>query len=223
MAETDHLTFLADLHLTLAESQRDVLEAAIERVDAALKGGTETEWTRLAKEMADTTACSERTGLAVLKCVAFLAMRFVTDPSAETGVERSVSEIRRFAQSTDGGLKQEEEPKLTALLQRLAGEAGRLKKAAVAGRVIRGVLPMFEDLQATVEMRSTRPPLRASDENESSPFELIPIASLRLVLDSGDPQTLGFQATDEDLAEIQRRVEQLRKELKELKERVEVK
>ena len=85
-----------------------------------------------------------------------------------------------------------------------------------------GVIPAFQTLSATMEMRSTQLYDRSNDDIPEPPFELIPIASIRLDLDSGDPDFICFQATEEQLASLQEKIEKLRKGLQQLKESVRV-
>lgn len=221
---TDLPAFLSDLRLALAEAQQDVLEEALKRADDALKVGTESEIERLATEISDATGCTVRTAGSVLKCVIFLAGSAIGSESVPD-VDKMVGAITRLAKPEEGGITPEEQPKLKRLLEKLAGETKAMKQAFLTGRVIRGVLPMFQDFQATLELRSNKAPLWSKGEDEDSaagPLELIPIASIRLVLDSGDPRAICFQAREEDLAEMQRRIEKLQIELKALREQVHV-
>jgi hypothetical protein len=218
--EIDQDTFLSDLRFTLASSQRHVLIAAIDRVEAALRRRTEAALKDLAKEIAETVGCSEQEAFSVLSCVGYLATRTI---DAAPDVNTSVKDIQELALSSGKGLEPDEATQLAELLEAFANEADEWRKSEIEYHVIRGVLPMFNDLQATIELRSTRPALLSVDEAESLRLNLVPVASLRLSLDSGEPNGIGFQATDEDLAVMQRQIEKLRKEMKALKERVQLK
>lgn len=79
---------------------------------------------------------------------------------------------------------------------------------------------MFEDLDATVELRSTLPLSSADDLSEQVPFDLVPIASIRLSLDSGDPSAICFQVTEPDLVILCERLTRVKDEMTRLRLRV---
>lgn len=107
--------------------------------------------------------------------------------------------------------------RLREILGALGLRNSEIAQAANTRRAIRGVLPMFEDLEATVELRSSLSPWEAE---VSGAFHLVPLASLRLRLDSGEPSEVYFQATEADLAAWITRLQRLQTALVRLKQSV---
>lgn len=212
--------FLADLRLTLAENQRDVVEKALEYTSKILEDHSEGELEKIARRISSETGCRERTAVAVVKCVTVLVVGAAMRKS-EDDFNDFIAQISTVAGEEGEGLNSEEEHQLRELSQRLESNAAEIKQAFSVGRVIRGVLPMFQTLQATLEMRSTRSPL-SFDEDPNAQLELVPIVSIQLIFDSGDPPAICFQAKEEDLAEIIGKMEKLQRELIFLKEKVRV-
>lgn len=220
--ETDQEAFIADLHIALKAGHADILEAALERIDAALQGGREETWERLSTDISATTGCTAATAMIILKCVTFLAASAASEGPVAATHEHRIESIRKAAQDCNSPLDGDEINRLSTLLKRLEADSGKFRATEIARKTIRGFLPMFEDISATVELRSTRLPLIEIPEGNPVPFKLVPIASLRLSLDSGEPNGICFQATDEDLALLQSSIELLRSEMKELRERVQI-
>jgi hypothetical protein len=211
--------FLDDLRLTLGENQEAVLDHAIQRMETLLKAGTGMDIEPLAKEIAAATGCAERTAMGVLRFVTFLAMN-----ATQRGAANIAESVRSILASmpSDAALVAGEEERLGAVVEKLERAAKKTEQALWVGRAARGVLPMFQALGGTLELRSTRLPGQAKGEAGEVPLTLIPIASIQLKLDSGTQEAVYFQATEDDLAMLQKQVEELREGLSELKASVQV-
>jgi len=214
--------FLADLRLALSEDQEDVLEEGLKHVEELLKTPTDAEFTRLASQIGRTTGCSTRTAMAVLRAVGSLSMWTVPDEDETLTVEKIETALREGLKKSDEEWTSEADARLSALAAKLAGARQNSERAFQVGTATRGVLPMFDSLLATLELRSTQLPSELSEKGGTERLELVPIASIRLDLDSGEPDFLCFQATEEQLASLREAVEELQKGMQSLKERVQV-
>jgi hypothetical protein len=208
--------FFEDLPMALAQEQEVVVDEAIARLEGALKSSSDAELDRLTGEITSVTGCTEATALTMLQILATLATTLATEGLADDALADAL------LAAPANKLGAEEALRLRALLARLHQGAEATDRAFRARKAMRGVLPMFEALDGTVELRATQGVRQAGENEPSEPLELIPIASLRLALDSGTPRTLFFQVTEGDLENLQAQIGQLQSGLRELRERVQV-
>jgi hypothetical protein len=211
--------FMRFLHFALSPNCKDVLEEVTKRVEKLVRCGSEAEREHILREVISGTGCARGTALPIMLAVTTLARIVLARGNPEDQEGMIVEELMR---NSSNFAKGEDQGALRALLDTLCRESPQLRVAALEGQVIRGVLPMFEDLDATVELRSTLPVFAADDTSDQVPFGLVPIASIRLSLDSGEPSVICFQVTEPDLVILSDRLNRVREEMNRLRLRVSI-
>jgi hypothetical protein len=120
-------------------------------------------------------------------------------------------------------LAEKEISSIRELVSDLARRSPEFRRSNALSIVKRGVLPMYEEIQATVELRSSRTPLLLDPEFAALSLQLFPIASVRLGLDSGEPSFICFQITEAEVLDLIKKLEQLHSTMVNLKESVSIK
>ncbi len=193
----DTRSFLDDLDLTLEDSQRDIVAEALKKSGDYYRI-TPKNIELHAAEIVEITGCSLQTASSVLRCVIFLAIRLVSQDSEIHDVALIIEELKELAPD----LTAEQEKRLTHLLPLIVARTETIEKSFSN----RGFLPMFEDLDATIELRSNHSPFEIGKTGTVEEISFTPIASIRLTLDSGTPDEICFQATQQDLEDLQTKV-----------------
>jgi hypothetical protein len=199
-----------------------VLEEAFKRYEGVIESATRDVLDRLARGIMEATGCAESAAFAALRVVTTLAFWASSDEEGVVDIDEIVESIRANAAEAGLDLTHEEEPRLREVINRLTLVSEKTKNAEARGVATTGFLPSFQSLQATLELRSTLLPGQFGDDTTEPALELIPVASIRLDLDSGEPDFICFQATEDHLTILQAKVESLREGLRRLKERVQV-
>jgi len=107
-------------------------------------------------------------------------------------------------------LRDEEREGVRELLSLLLPQAREFQRIIDQAGIIRGVLPMFETLDATVDLRWTESPF-AENVVASEPLsKLIPLGSILLKFDSGNPSNAHFQVTEADVDELIEKLQKLK-------------
>lgn len=212
---------IEDLLIAVAEGQEDVIEEAFGRIESLLKNPTTEEVSRLATELERATGCTYRTAAGVLRFLAGVAIDSVY--SDESAIIEEVTNSFSTALASEGiELAPGTDSRLFQMVRRVLNRTDASARAIEIGAATRGVLPMFEGVSATIELRSSRGYYDLNAEKQNQPLELIPLASIRLDLDSGVPDAICFQATEENLESLRQTIEDLQKGLRTLKGRVKV-
>lgn len=132
---------------------------------------------------------------------ALRAMRWLEEMLLENGAEWLHTVL-------DGGSSEGRAAQIRALLEKL--EAGKSRDALQAqaeeSEARKGVLPAYEDVVATHELRGVFV--------DGALVKLFPVASIRVDLDSGSPRSLSFQVTQEDLQDLITELEEFQKNLR---------
>jgi hypothetical protein len=213
----------SDLRFALAAAQRDVLEQVLAKAELLARISSNTEADEVAVDIQRTTGCKLETARRVMRALA-LPISWILSADASVGSENFIEVLRGWAASAEQTLSDDEWHSIKGIVDGLLAEREHLQSAATAGRVIRGFLPMLERFQATLELRSSELPLEEgrSEESVDGILELTPIASIQLMLDSGYPKAICFQATKEDLAKLEKQVRKLQEQMQALSNRISV-
>ena len=206
----------------LAEAQNDVLEEVLRRSEAIVRAQSYGEKEALTADVAKATGCRKETAWRILSALYGLASIASSGPKLDDPVGSILDALRRGFEKLGEQLERPQEDKLRRVIDQLVEDRTELRQAIVSGKVARGHLPMFYDMDATVELRSNRPPFAESEELSNLELELTPIASIRLMLDSGDPANVCFQMTDTDLVSLTEKIAKLRAEMRHLRKSIKV-
>lgn len=202
--------FFEDLRLTLSEGQRPLVEKALGWWATYLGAFSEARREQLETDLTASAASDRQTVRRILQILAFLTdgvlSEEIVDPVRTT--DEMATALQKAVATGQRQFSEPEAKHLRGIIGTLAARATELAHVRGSRDVIRGVLPMFDTLDATVELRSTRPPFALKPDG-SATFDLVPLASLRLRLDSGDPSEVCFQTTEADLAALIERLQRL--------------
>lgn len=107
----------------------------------------------------------------------------------------------------DLALEPDLQPQFERLTQRIRPHWTGLRKAVAVRRAKAGVLPTIDSLSATYELRAIcdLPTRNVSEKPEI--IGLQPVASIRLALDSGEPDTIYFQCSRDDLTMLESEIQ----------------
>lgn len=219
--EQDNQKFAGDLRVALAETQSDVFDESLSMAKEIVSARSETDRESLRKKLAEATGCSDDTSASVLAIVDYLA-RIVIGDQDDTSADGLLDFFVKKASAGGMEFTEVEKNRLAHAVQEILVQRKSLEQASRISAAARGWLPMFEDLDATIELRSNRIPLISGDDQSEMTLELIPIASIRLTLDSGTPGEICFQAREADLSSLAEKFEKIRSELARLRQSVEI-
>ncbi|MEX1366779.1 MAG: hypothetical protein AB1Z98_26875 [Nannocystaceae bacterium] len=124
------------------------------------------------------------------------------------------------AQWLNHSLDGDTDPKRSAVIQELVhgvtvtvtGSGRSLEARAARQRAEDGVMPAFIDITATEELRG----IFAGMDDERSPelIGFLPVASIRIDLDLGNPESMSFQAGVSDIDDMIKTLKRVRKNLR---------
>lgn len=213
--------FMEDLRLLLADEHQGLVQAASSWLTAFLAAGSDTEREKLLAQVAQSAKAKPETAKKVFGMLAFIAPRISHPGDHETFIEDFSGDVQTLlAEQNLSPLAKNELNRLHELLSGLAPRAAEFKRSLSVSQLKRGVLPMYERIDATVEMRALESPLLSEAEHEFAPLELLPLASVQVILDSGQPSEICFQITEHDLGDLLKKLQQLQTAMARLKERV---
>lgn len=93
-------------------------------------------------------------------------------------------------------------PALRAICEAIFEQRDVLEAALAQRTATRGAGPSFDSVRATVELRAVFPAANLERRPTSLPSRFIPVASVTLWLDSGNPDAISFQANRAQLARL---------------------
>ncbi len=214
--------FFTDLRLIADPANREMVQKALDALGTYTGAGSDIRQGKMEADLASSVSSDQWTARRVFQMLAVLSSSLAVG-TEEMPPDQAVTQIIALLQSTAGDNKElqlsaEVLGRLETLLVTVAERSGRVKQEADDQSVARGVLPMFEDLKATLELRSLQWPLVSDSDNIGQLSRLTPIASLSLQLDTGNPSTIYFQATEADLASMLDKLQRLQVTLLKLKQ-----
>ncbi len=213
--------FFTDLRLLADPVNRDMVQKALGTLGTYTGVGSDFGQSRLETELANSVSGDPWTARRVFQMLAALSSTLAVG-TEEMPPAQAAARVIELLQSAAGDnqelqLSTEVLDRLQTLLVTVAESSGRVRQEAEDQNIARGVLPMFEDLKATLELRSLYWPLASDSDGTKQISRFVPIASMSLQLDSGSPSTTYFQATEADLALMLDRLQRLQANLLKLK------
>ena len=212
--------FFEDIRFFLNPDNQGLVQEARKQLGAYLGATSEAGQFRLENELAVRASSTQPTVRRIFRMLVFLNSGLPSEAGIDhTAVSAKMSEaIQAMAQGRPAlQLSPDEFGRLQTIIAELSQESESIKQTTEATYIVRGVLPMFEELRATVELRSLQWPLDPNTSDDEQSFALVPVASLSLQLDSGDPPVVNFQATEKDLAALLDKIQRLQTALANLK------
>ena len=207
--------FFEDLRTFVAKDSAALREAALAGIQTFLSTPSAEKRKALASTVAEAVDVSETAATRALRCLSFLS-RAVGSASSEESEQGFLDALQRTAKDAEQPpLTDEEAHEMVAFLHSLGERRGEIRKSLSELRAKQGVLPIFESLHWTVEMRGVR--ILADDDSPGELVGMVPIASVRLKCDVGNPNDFFFQLSEDGIEELTDRLGDLREELRALK------
>lgn len=203
--------WLNNNYKSVLELSDGAFESILDNLETLMAAGAKSKADEYVSSLIGTTGESEDK---LRIAIAWIANAAVT--SLMLGGEEAKAELLQLVDEDDYGSIS---PRLESIAEVASLRREGLSLAAQKGNSVRGLLPFFEELNATVE-------LRALFESETGKLghlgradkivALEPIASVRLVLDSGFPSEVTFQVSKDGLDALIKSLIELRGRLDEL-------
>lgn len=213
--------FLDDLRLLWTDEHRPLVTAVSSWLTAFLAAGSDAEREKLVDNVSESSKATREDAKKAFGMLAFVAPGISQTEARDTFINDFCTDVETLlAEHHLPPLAENECKRLCELLSGLAPSAAEIKRSLSISQIKRGVLPMYERIEATVEMRALESPFSSETESRDVLLELLPLVTMRVILDSGDPSEICFQATEDDLVELLRKIQQLQTALIRLKERV---
>jgi hypothetical protein len=203
--------FFDDLRKLLNPQSEALVHAALPWLRTYVASSSKSERERLATEVAQSAGADPELAKSFFAILTFIAVGTWQERSELPSPDDFCEDIQTIACDHQiEPLSESDIASLNKLLSDLATQSSEFQRSAAISRIKRGFLPMYEQVHATVELRSTQSPLSFKAKVQDLPFRLIPIASVRVTLDSGDPPTFCFQTAAQLLVRTGRRQRRVR-------------
>jgi hypothetical protein len=145
----------------------------------------------------------------LLRILVNFAYVFLSDPednpAAKDDPEKIAADFRKIAGMYPAGVPNAEKI-FSGFLKSVKEAALSMKSDFLKRRIESGVLPVLESFASTVELRGIIEPKYRYTQNvadyKPSPIGFVGIASIRIGLDSGQPKSFTFQASNEELTKL---------------------
>jgi len=224
IATANRPEFLNDLRKLVVADHKELVHSCLNWVTSYIASSSDAERDKLIGQVANKNHVETPLVRRIFNILAFIAIG-----GWQRGIEASTpdafcEDVQDMAQRSElQPLSEKEISRLRELVSDLAGRSPEFRRSNALSVVKRGVLPMYEEIQATVELRSSQTPLLLDSDLAALSLELFPIASVRLSLDSGEPSFICFQITEAEVLDLIEKLQQLHSTMVNLKESVSIK
>ena len=208
LVDTDSDAFKRDL-TCLVKFPSDDARKLIEHLPNMLESrGDELDLDEVSQELEDIGVDADYSDVrATLRMLAFLSANIEVSRGTADFIDNWQSEVANL-----GLFNSDEIDRFRSIVVALEAVSLQIERSKRIGAAKVGIGSSFEEIYSTVELRSV-----FSDEDDQQIERLIPMATIRIDLDSGEPATVTFQALPEnvqslidELESVQRRLEALR-------------
>jgi hypothetical protein len=210
--------FFDDLRKLFSPDSETLFAAILPWIRSYLASSSRSERDRLVAQVAQSAGADLEVAKSLFTIVTFISRVSISQMASPGDFCEDLQTIARdhnIRPLSDGDIT-----RFHKLLSDLATQSSEFRQAAAISQIARGFLPMYDRVHATVELRSTESPLLVESLAENVPFQLIPIASVRVTLDSGDPSEFFFQITEEEVVELVKKLQELHGTMVKLRENV---
>jgi len=212
--------FFEDLRALVSDESKPLRDAALASVEAALSTTSAEKRQHLAETISQTAAVPTMEGARALRSLGFLS-RAAGSAEGQADAQGFLEALQTMARDGDyPPLTESETEQLRELFLALAQRGEAIRRSLSELRAKQGVLPMFEEIQGTVEMRAVRKLVVGGSPGDLA--GVVPIVSVRVKCDVGQPNSFYFQLTEEGLDDLIDNLQHLRDELRALKDYVRV-
>lgn len=196
--------FLKDLHILTSEAHHKRRGNYLETMMAALRDGTP----EVSSSVRAAFATDHNLKLANVK----RAFRVLAVLSQWVGSFKETDDaFRREQKKLEDTLEDDEKiERFRDFVDELVSMRKLIKQGFETAKLVDGVLPMFKGILHTVDARVIW------EGKDQEKLKLVPVASLLLDLDSGDPDRLTFQITPQKLDDLLTQLNEIKEQMTKL-------
>lgn len=146
-------------------------------------------------------------GMSAHRFCYFFFRIFISDDSKEDTPEELASDLRQLGVGSDPN---KPDPKITKLIELIKQESPWFKEFRLKNTYKKGLFPCIESTGSTVELRGVfNREMRKGEKIEGyskdvgfDSEKLVPVISISITLDSGDPNRFVFQGSPDDIESL---------------------